>query len=159
MSYYLLLNKRGFTLIELILVIGILSVIFAISAPIYGNWQVAIQSDTAAIEIKTALELAKSRSRSGYYNSEHGVYFDINESGADSYTIYKGQNYALRDQGQDDLRVLSNCLNLSTSLPTNEINFSKGLGEQSATGTITIVNSATSQTQTLSINELGVITN
>ena len=144
-------------MIELLIVIGIITVLAAIAAPIYGNWQAAIGAKTAVNEIKAALELAQADSVSGLDDSAHGVHLDINESGADNYTLFTGSSYTARDTSHDDRRELDPALALTTDLSGDDINFSKGISEPSTTGTITLSDSRTGQAYMIMINELGVI--
>lgn len=148
---------KGFTLTELLIVIGIFAIIAAVAVPIYGNWQTMAQSDEAASAIIQNLRLAKTRSEAGLNNAPHGIYLEVNESTDDTFTIYQGNSYASRNTDYDQETILASALNLTTTLAGNEINFTKGLGEPSATGTITIVHEATNETIIISINSSGVI--
>ncbi len=159
MPYHLcfITKKSGFTLIELLIAIGIITVLAAIAAPIYGNWQAATGAKTAVNEIKAALELAQADSVSGLDDSAHGVYLDINESGADSYTIFSGSSYTTRDTSHDDRRELDSALVLATDIENAQVDFSQGRALPSAVGTVTLTDKRTGQVYTTTINELGVV--
>jgi prepilin-type N-terminal cleavage/methylation domain-containing protein len=156
MNYYRYISQ-GFTLIELLIVISIFIIIAVVSVPIYGNWQATTQIDEVTTEIIQALRLAKTRSQAGLNNSSQGVYFEVNESSGDAFTIYQGSSYVSRDINYDQETILGDTLILITTLAGNEINFSKGLGEPTATGTIMIVHGTTDEIATVTINRLGVI--
>ena len=149
--------QKGFTLIELLIVIGIFIIIASVSIPLYSNWQPDSQTDSALAGVIETLRLAKNRSESGLNNSPHGVYFFINESGNDSYVLYQGADYASRDADFDKEIELDNSLSLNMALDGANINFSQGLGEPGATGTVSIINNNTNENKTISINVLGVV--
>ncbi len=153
------LKKKGFTLVELVVVLGIFIVLITISFPTYSNWHVAAQIDSANEDIIQAIRLAKMRSIAGYNNLSHGIFFNNNESGSDSYTLYQGSSYASRDADYDRQISLSETLSSTTTIQNSEINFSKGLGLPSATGTIIIIHSNTNETATITINSLGAVNN
>ncbi len=150
-------RENGFTLIELLVVIGIFIIIAVVSTPIYSNWQITVQAKDITTEIIQSLRLAKTRSQAGLNNSSHGVYFEVNEGSGDAFTIYQGSSYAGRNISYDQKTNLSGALVLTTTLAGNEVNFSKGLGEPTATGTVMIVHSTTDEIATVTINSLGVI--
>ena len=149
--------QKGFTLIELLIVIGIFIIIASVSMSLYSNWQSDSGIDSALAEIIETLRLAKNRSESGLNDSPHGVYFLINKSGNDSYVLYQGADYASRDADFDKEIGLDSSLSLNTTLDGANVNFSQGLGEPGAVGTVSIINNNTNETKTISINVLGVV--
>jgi len=151
------INGNGFTLIELLIVIGIFIIIASFSIPLYSNWQPDLQIDSALAEIIETLRLASSRSEAGLNNSSHGVYFLISESGDDSYVLYQGADYASRDADFDREIVLNSGLRFNTTFDSANINFSKGLGVPSATGTVSIINNNTDEIKIIFINSLGIV--
>lgn len=156
-NYANILKGSGFTLIELLVVVAIFVILAAASVPVYGNWQSSAQMDTAVSEIVQGLRLAKTKSAAGFNNSVHGIYFEINAAGSDRFIIYQGSSYASRDTDHDQETELSGALSLATTLTGNEIGFSKGLGEPTTTGTVTILHSGSSESVMISINGLGVV--
>ncbi len=157
MSYYYFKKQLGFTLVELLIVISIFIILAVVSIPIYGNWQTAVQINEITTGIIQNLRLAKIRSQAGLNNSSHGVFFEVNESAEDAFTIYQGSSYVGRDTNYDQKTTLSDALILTTTLVGHEINFSKGLGEPTATGTVTVAHSTTNEVNTITINSLGVV--
>ncbi len=156
MNYYRYISS-GFTLVEILIVISIFIILAAVSIPIYSNWQNSTVLHASTVTIKEALELVKARSKAGYNNISHGVYFDVNASSSDAFTIYQGSNYLSREPAHDLITELDEVLNLTTSLADNEINYSKGLGRPNANGNIILTNSNTGNVRNIFINSLGVI--
>jgi len=142
---------KGFTLIELLIVIGITLVLAGAVSPIYGNLQVSAQLNEESSQIVQAIRLAKEKSSARVNNSQYGVYFQAN-----SYTLYQGSAYALRNSSYDRVTTLSDSVTITSTLTGNEINFSKGLGEPSNTGTVTITHSV-SGSRVIDINSLGKV--
>ena len=148
-------KQSGFTLMELLIVIGIFVVIGVLSIPFYGNWQITMPIDIAVNDLVELCKLAQARSEAGFNNSAHGVYFLFGSE--DKVILYQGKNYALRDQDFDYQIIFDSALSLSTSWDGNEINFSLSSGMPSATGTIMIKHIADNKIGEVNINNLGVI--
>jgi prepilin-type N-terminal cleavage/methylation domain-containing protein len=152
------MKQSAFTLIELLVVIGIL-VVVAVSVPIASNWPRRAQINTVQAEIIQALRLAQARARAGYHNSRQGVYFSVSATTTNKFVFYQGDSYQTRQASQDQETSLPSNLyfNLSLSNNAQEINFSFGLSQPSATGTITLVDNTTGQTRNIVVNDLGVV--
>lgn len=152
MKNFLIKNKYGFSMVEILLVISIFVLLSAVSLPFYNNLHIDLLIKKTGIDITQSLRLAKVRSESWLNNSAHGVYFSTS-----TITVYQGDSYALRDSVYDEEFLVTNPLSLSYDIVSRDINFSKGLGSPSATGTIQILNSTTSTIKTITINDLGII--
>ncbi len=153
-------GKNSFTLIELLIVIGIMLLLTAVTVPIYGMLQVSSQLNENSSQAVQALRIAKERSMSRFNNSSHGVYFETNLIGEDKYVLYQGVSYAARESSYDREYVLDDVLKLSWSLlgvgDEGDINFSKGLGVPGKTGTIILIHDV-SGARSIIINNLGAI--
>jgi prepilin-type N-terminal cleavage/methylation domain-containing protein len=88
--------SRGVTFIELMVVIGVLTILFAISVPSFIFFQKGSSLDNDAEKIISVLKLAQSKTLASESAGQYGVYFQ-----ADRYVLFKGQNYALRDVSFD----------------------------------------------------------
>ncbi len=147
--------RKGFTVIELLIVLGIMGVLAAAAAPLYGNMQLSAQLDENISQITQTARIARERSFSRLNNSSHGIYFEINPSGNDKFILYQGDSYATRNAEYDRVFTLDPSLSLSTTIMGNEINFSKEFGIPNATGTVTIFHSVKGS-RTMRINRLGM---
>jgi len=145
---------RGFTYVELLIVIGIFAVLAAAAAPLSSNWLAVSRINAGADDIVQAIRSARAKSVSGLYDSAHGVFFDLS---GHKMILYQGESYAARDSDYDRETVISGGLDISTDLSGNEINFSRGLGEVSSTGHINISGEASGRTIDLVINRLGAV--
>ncbi|MEI7765150.1 MAG: LamG domain-containing protein [bacterium] len=138
---------RGFSLIELIIVIGIFILIFNISTSGFSSYKTHSNLELAANGVVEAVRFAQSNAQSGLGNSNWGV-----EVLSNQVIIFKGNSYVSRDSLSDENLVFSN--GMSTS-GLNEIVFEKFTGKTINIGDIFISNSYGEKK--LSINSYGVI--
>ncbi|MCA9391815.1 prepilin-type N-terminal cleavage/methylation domain-containing protein [candidate division WWE3 bacterium] len=144
--------ERGFTLIELIVVIGVLLLLAGAAAPIYGNFQVRTQIREATTTVVTSLRNARERSVARIDDSTYGVYF---ASGSSEVVLFKGDSYAGRDQNYDEIYPITSSLTMSSTFTADAITFTKGLGIASEGGGVVISSSA--ESSTVSVNDKGVV--
>lgn len=147
------METKGFTLVELLMMIAITLILVMVAVPIYGNLQVKSQLNETTRQIIQTLRIAKENSVARVNNTNHGVYFATS-----SYTLYQGDSFIGRDSDYDREENLSNVLTLTWDLlgSEQEINFSMGLGGPNATGTISLLHSMQG-TSTVSVGEYGLI--
>jgi prepilin-type N-terminal cleavage/methylation domain-containing protein len=149
-------HQRGFTLIEILIVMGITLILVTAAVPIYGNLQVSAQLNENTSQIVQTARIARERSAARFHNASHGVYFEINAGARDRFILYQGDSYAGRDNTYDRAVTLDNALSLSTTLAGNEVNFSKGLGVPNSVGIITLTHDVTGS-RVMSINNFGIV--
>ncbi|MFH0891878.1 MAG: prepilin-type N-terminal cleavage/methylation domain-containing protein [Candidatus Falkowbacteria bacterium] len=147
---------KGFTLIELFIVMGIFVVLASVAMPVYGGWLSAAQLDAAIAETVSGLRRARTFSIAGKNDSAHGIYFSIDPAGADAFVLYQGSSYATRETGHDLETALPGSLEIVFD-GSNEINFSNGSGEPDAAGTITITHIGSGEAARITVNNLGII--
>ena len=147
---------NGFTILEVLIVIGIMLVVGATMLPISGNFAVSSQLDDSLISVSNTVRTARERSLSGLNNSAHGVYFEENINSQDRIILYQGASYASRDQLYDQIRTFDDSMDMESSISGNDLNFSKGLGVPNSTGTITITHDVNGA-RNVTINRFGVV--
>ncbi len=147
------METRGFTLVELLMVIAITLILVVITVPIYGNLQVKSQLNETTRQIIQTLRIAKENSMARVNNTNHGVYFATS-----SYTLYQGVSFFSRDSDYDREESLSDVLTLTWdwSGSARNINFSMGFGAPNATGIINLLHSMQG-TSTVSVGEYGLV--
>lgn len=151
---------RGFTLIEILLVISVTLVLAVPSYSLFNNLHKSAQLNESANQIIQTLRIARERSVAQLNNSPHGVYFFIAASPS-KYVLYQGETFNSRNIAFDREYYLDNPLKLSTSnlilIGGNiDINFSQGRAAPSNIGSISIKQSNGSS-RTISINSAGLI--
>lgn len=125
--------RKGFTLLEVMLVIATITVLAAISIPVYSLLQVRNDLDVATNTTLQTLRRAQILSSGVDGDTTWGV--KLQNSGI---TLFKGVSFALRSTGFDESYSLNG--NVTPSGVT-EVVFSKLLGVPDTTGTVTLTSS------------------
>lgn len=141
---------RGFSLIELIIALGIFFVIAATAPAVYNTLHMSSQVNAAGTHLAQTLRIARERSVAGLNGSAHGVYITT----AQQYTLYQGPSYLVgRVPAYDQVTTLDASLSLSPVL--TDVNFTKGLGT-AETRTLTLAHGAAG-VKTITVNQFGKI--
>jgi prepilin-type N-terminal cleavage/methylation domain-containing protein len=140
--------NKGFTLIEIMLVVALMVAIGGISVPVYQTFQVKNNVDVAAYTIARTLQRAQVLSQAGTNDSTWGVHI-----ASGSATLFSGADFASRDVTLDELSDIS-----TNIVPTgiSDIVYSKLLGEPQTTGNV-ILTTSNNDTRTIAINAKGMI--
>ncbi len=145
-------QMKGFTMIEFLLVMGILLLVSALSFPLYNNWLPRTVLSSVQAELLQSIREVQALSRGGKEQSRYGLYFD---SVNNSYLAYQGDDYVSRDPDYDRLVNLENNISLALDWGGAELNFATSTGAPSATGTISIINAANNESKIIIINQFG----
>jgi type II secretory pathway pseudopilin PulG len=95
--------KKGVTFVELIVVIGVLVIIFAMSVPGFTFFQKGSSLNNDAEKVVNVLRLAQDKTLTSEGSSQYGVFFQA----PDQYTLFKGADYVSRDVSYDKVYNLS----------------------------------------------------
>jgi prepilin-type N-terminal cleavage/methylation domain-containing protein len=144
--------NKGFTLVELLVSMGILVVLFAITtiniSPLPSNTLQATNYDTLLSDIKSQQSQAMAS------NSPYGVHF---ESG--SYTLFKGGSYTQGLFANTVINLDSGIVFSDVTFPNSQIVFSPGTGDASGyiagTDGFTIKSTVTNKATVVRINKYG----
>ncbi len=140
------LDKKGFTLIEILLVVSIIAMIFAFTVALgfdsYRRNSLKTERDT----LISILQKARSQAINNVNNTKHGFYFNGTE-----YIIFEGDSF-ISPQPQDLMVQKSSSI---TTSGLNEIIFDQLTGNASPTGEIVLSDGISSTT--ISINQEGRI--
>ena len=107
----------SFTLVEILIVVGIIAILASFSFSVGLNFYKSQQLETQAQEILQTLRRAQSKAMSIELDSTFGVYLTD-----DNYTLFKGTSYATRDVQYDEVFDLPQIINVSG---LSEVVFSK----------------------------------
>lgn len=152
---------RGFTLVELVVVIGLGVILVILAIPIYGNLQISTQLSEQSALITQTLRSVREQAVAGYNNSAHGVFFHIDPVGVDSYVSYQGTSYVARNTAYDQTKTMGSALSFQNSgfILTGtdiDVNFSKTLGVPNNIGTL-LINHSVSGQRSVTVNSLGAV--
>lgn len=151
--------KKGFTIIEVALVIVILSILIVLVSPNFTFFQKKSALNNTAEEIITTLRFAQSKTLASEGPSQYGVYFD-NVNAPNQYILFKGDSYATRDISFDQIRKISKFVEISNinlgSIP--QVVFNRLSGEASSDGDLTLrLISNPSETKTIYTESSGLV--
>jgi len=156
---YQKIKTKGFTFIELLIVIAILGILTAGSISIFVFFQKRSQLNSDAEKIVNVLRLAQSKTLASDSLSQYGVYFDESVS-PHQYVLFQGSSFAGRNPSFDKMYGLSSKvefydINLSGS---NEIVFERITGIANNPGNVSIrLIKETGKTETVYVEESGNI--
>lgn len=156
-----MLKKRAaLTYIELLVVLGLFTIVSLLSFSSYITWQKEVTLVNSTDELKSTISLAQAKAIAAADNKNWGVHFE-----AGQYILFSGSFY---DQANPDNKIKElrgvQILNPSTSLSDGasgygaDLVFAKYTGQTSNIGQITVVaNSDSSKTKIISIQDNGQI--
>lgn len=145
-------NEKGFTLLELVLVVAITVILAATSVPLLLNVTSRNRANAVSREVVSALRLAQKRSMSGLQDSEFGVYFDDSSK---QFIVFRGASYGLNPS--DDLVFnYASSITISQSFSSSEVNLEKITGSTADTGTIAITDTS-GNAESISVSSQGKI--
>ena len=91
-------EQRGFTVMEVLVALGLLAVLFAFTAPIVANNYRRYQLTSEKQQVVTLLQKAREEAMSNVASRSHG--FSVQSS---TYVIFAGTSYAMRDFSMDQI--------------------------------------------------------
>ena len=148
---------RAFTLIELLIIIGIVAVLAALATPALHSFQSASDLENSAEEVSNALRLAHQKTISSDGDSSWGIYFSTTSS---QYVLFKGADYSSRDVAVDkvhDVPSFVSISNINLGGGLEEV-FNKVSGAAKQQGSISLILTADpSKTKTIYIEESGQV--
>lgn len=142
------MSQRGFTLIEVLLSVAILTLLTGISLPVYESFARRNDLDVKTQTVVSAIRRAENYARHMRQDSAWGV--EVLSTGV---TVFKGSTYASRDQSFDEITPISGTTTVSG---VSEIIFAKMTAAPNTTGTITLSSTA-NDTRAIVVNAKGMV--
>jgi len=149
-------RRRGFTLIELILVVGVFSIVFSSGTIVFGSLIQRNSLNYHGNQLVQLLREARTNAIVQKRDSAWGLYFDHSAS-SHGYTLFKGESYAGRDLVFDLIVELPGVIAISQLDlgGSDELVFSKSDGIPSASGTLSLM--AENKIYSITVNNLGLV--
>lgn len=141
---------KAFTLVELVLVFGLISIISVSSFQVLRNYYTTSLVDTEARTLYSYLRLARQQAMSNDSSSNYSVKFL-----STSYVGFLGETYVPGAAG-NDVQEIINDVTITSNFSDDILTFTNYNGRAVAAGTVTITGS-TGIGITIDINELGII--
>jgi len=126
---------KGFTLLEALLSITIMSILLFLSVPLYQSFQVRNDLDIASNTVAQSWRRASVLSQAMDGDMTWGVHVATSTG----ITIFKGASFALRDTTYDESFDLPSAI---TPTGLSELIFTKFTGLPSSTGTLILISPA-----------------
>ena len=143
--------KKGYTLVELLIVIAVLTVILIISAATFYNLTKKSDLDISRDNIISTLNVARNKTVASEGPAQYGVYFDATSS---------PDRYILRNTSFDEIHDLPSSIEISNTSfngGSDEVVFKLLDGNTDNYGSITIKHLTTNETRTIYIYSSGEI--
>ncbi len=128
---------KSFTLIEVLVIIGIMVILMVLALPAYRSFQNESDLNNSTEEIINTLRMAQNKTLASEGASQYGVYFDT--SIPYRVIMFKGENYNTRDSSFDRTNKLPDnieiyAINLAGG--ESEVIFDRINGETSQSGNV-----------------------
>ncbi len=141
--------KRGITAMELLVVIAVLAIIFAVALPQFSKIRENAVLKDAVNTVLSSIDKAKNQTIASLNSSEYGVRFE-----SDKVIIFKGTAYSAGTSTNEVINItspasISNVTLAGASSTFGEMYFNRIFNMPSATGTITVLTSSLSKTITI----------
>lgn len=152
--------KKGFTLIELVLVVTIIGLVVVFSMVVFSNQQNQTSLESTILEVNSAIRESQNKSISQSQDipgdDNYGVYFTNT-----SYTVFKGSNYSPNNPTNFTVNFGSGITLSNINLPGSQLIFDRLSGRlttYSETQNSLIFSTFDNVTKTVVINPYGAIT-
>ena len=150
--------KKGFTMLELLIVIGITATLSVVSVGFYINQQKAKLLELTAQEIASYLKYTQQKSVSQEQGLQWGIHFENPSSGSDFYALYTGTTYS----SPIETKYLPAGIIFTTPATGNSANISfnklTGTNYSGTSQSLVIQSTSNSATTTISVFSQGLIT-
>ncbi len=143
------MNKTaGFTLLEMLLSVAIISMLVGMSVPVYESFVRRNDLDLIAQQLASVIRRAETYARAVAYDNAWSV-----EITSTTITLFQGTSYATRNTAYDESVTIPASV---TPSGLSEIQFAKFSASPNTTGSITLT-STTNSTRTVTVNAKGMV--
>lgn len=153
--------SNGFTLVELMVVIGIMLIFLTLLTPNLFNFQQKASLDSTSLTLIADIRLAQAKAMSGDTegrgtNDSYGMYFETGR-----YILFHGTSYNPGDADNYPISLGDQIEISSTTFPSSQVVFQKGSGEVDSyidgSDSVTLRNTQTGEQKTIQLNRYGIV--
>lgn len=142
--------KKGITIIEILVVIGVLGIIFAVVLPQFSKMRELQVLKNGVGDVLSSVNKARGETLSSLDSFSYGVHFQ-----SDKVIIFKGTVFSASDANNETINLtapasISNVTFGGVSSSSGDVHFSRLSGSPSTTGTVTLSTSSYSKIITIS---------
>ncbi|MBD3300462.1 MAG: hypothetical protein GF347_03865 [Candidatus Moranbacteria bacterium] len=141
-------REKGITMLEIILVVALITLLAAVTSPVYVAYYTRNNLHLTAATIASGLRKAQTKSRAMQNDNPWSLYIEEGKI-----VIYEGSDYASRNSGFDEIYEIPDSISFSGDL---DLNFSKLEGELNSNKNLSLIN-PDGKTMTMVINTKGTI--
>jgi prepilin-type N-terminal cleavage/methylation domain-containing protein len=148
---------RGFTIIEFLIVLGVLAMILTLSYASFSFLTKKGDLNSSTNNVFSALTLVKNKTIASEGAKQYGIYFDTNLS-PNKFIIFQGSNYASREISFDEIHFLPKGIEFSSisfSGIGNEVVFNRLEGNTNNSGSIVLHSLKTDNIETIYVYPSG----
>lgn len=120
--------RRGFALLEVLIVVGLIGSIAGVGIPLYRDYQIRNDLNLATEQVTQGLARARLLSQAAQNDDSWGFF-------APAGVLYKGESYATRDPAFDEVYPMPSTITIEGLM---EVNYGKIGGMPDTTGNITL---------------------
>jgi prepilin-type N-terminal cleavage/methylation domain-containing protein len=155
-------NRHGFTLVELLLVMGIIAILASLTTISLIRPQTSSAINTSLTSLTADIKHTQLRAMAGDALGEstqqkHGIYFE-----QDAYTIFAGDAYSETNPSNFKIDLAGGTVFSNIDFPSSQILFLSLSGEvenySDSQNSITITHPSSEDSKTILINKYGAIT-
>jgi prepilin-type N-terminal cleavage/methylation domain-containing protein len=144
---------KGFTLVEILVVVGIMTVIILVVLSPFRSYSTLEKLQTDTLQVKSILDRARESTVSGKNGSRYGVHFETNRA-----VLFEGNSYDSSDTNNrvTDLNSAVTISNITLSSGGSDVVFQRLTGESTVSGSVVLTLVGTTTSRTISIQATGI---